>query len=919
MVVTRRTPAPPASASRTPSTQPVPRLAKKTNQDTLNVPDKPSPLVNGSTHDATPKSEDVGIASKSAKSKGKHKAKKNGKKSRNSMSFMELLFRAFLLWFTIYTLSVCPEDEHLKSPVCRGLAEYRRLVIEPYFIPPIQQALAHPAVAPYIETAKPYVDYAIRTTKPIAARAHKEFDARVVPQWKKRVLPLYFKYAVPQLLKLDAQTAPYRTRVEQEYERLLAPYVGRTITVLNHLQRKARPYVVLAAEKTHQGYQYARPYATPLWEKVKAILVQLAAILGEQRRQFVDPHVKKIWDHVKELSGQPQSPSASQLRSSVSSQALKASPQISATSAKVSSTTSSVASSISSRSSAISSSTVSKDQPASSAVSEAVSSSAAQAPEVAKSSTAVAADMAPSVVSSVSDVLKSTAASVSSSVSSVVSAASDAVSSSLASAASSVTHASMESASSIAEAVPSVASSLAESATGATLSAASEAASTVSAGASSVVADQETLADSSANLIPSSAAAVASATVSQALAEVSEVADSLPSIVASSQGQTELDSDIDSDPDLDLFNELGLTEEFLEGNENNEAKTQEEEEETEEQREEEARRRREQNAIDRANVVKRHTEWEQKVEALIEESKETLRKSLVGIRKAAVTELKDNVQIKTEVGSLIEDAEKFLRGAEKYLSNLQNESRKPEEKRAVWERVVSKLEQKFSDRLRQTEGVVNGWYHSILGKEAEEVNTLTEAVKDLAERGQADIGLDYAYLDDVTYQDWQRYHDLIRRSENFTVHAQSVQDGSHETSPTNPLFPIMQELQDEVEDVIRGFNARLRQVKRNGARNFGTSDAVVDEEDGTASILPIEEPAQTDSPVDGGAAHVPPVVIGRGKEEVQAAFDRVADLEGQKTSSRNEAEKNDAVAQSLKEALASEGTSATSTPLHEEL
>ncbi len=129
----------------------------------------------------------------------------------------------------------------------------------------------------------------------------------------------------------------------------------------------------------------------------------------------------------------------------------------------------------------------------------------------------------------------------------------------------------------------------------------------------------------------------------------------------------------------------------------------------------------------------------------------------------------------------------------------------------------------------------------------------------------------------------------------------------------------MQELQDEVEDVIRGFNARLRQVKRNGARNFGTSDAVVDEEDGTASILPIEEPAQTDSPVDGGAAHVPPVVIGRGKEEVQAAFDRVADLEGQKTSSRNEAEKNDAVAQSLKEALASEGTSATSTPLHEEL
>lgn len=76
MVVTRRTPAPPASASRTPSTQPVPRLAKKTNQDTLNVPDKPSPLVNGSTHDATPKSEDVSTSkpvSSSARANNPHR------------------------------------------------------------------------------------------------------------------------------------------------------------------------------------------------------------------------------------------------------------------------------------------------------------------------------------------------------------------------------------------------------------------------------------------------------------------------------------------------------------------------------------------------------------------------------------------------------------------------------------------------------------------------------------------------------------------------------------------------------------------------------------------------------------------------------------------------------------------------------
>lgn len=34
----------------------------------------------------------------------------------------------------------------------------------------------------------------------------------------------------------------------------------------------------------------------------------------------------------------------------------------------------------------------------------------------------------------------------------------------------------------------------------------------------------------------------------------------------------------------------------------------------------------------------------------------------------------------------------------------------------------------------------------------------------MAENAQADIGLDYVWLDDVTYADWQRYHDLVRRT-----------------------------------------------------------------------------------------------------------------------------------------------------------
>lgn len=31
----------------------------------------------------------------------------------------------------------------------------------------------------------------------------------------------------------------------------------------------------------------------------------------------------------------------------------------------------------------------------------------------------------------------------------------------------------------------------------------------------------------------------------------------------------------------------------------------------------------------------------------------------------------------------------------------------------------------------------------------------------VADEGQADIGLEYAWLDDVTYMDWRRYHALL--------------------------------------------------------------------------------------------------------------------------------------------------------------
>lgn len=120
-------------------------------------------------------------------------------------------------------------------------------------------------------------------------------------------------------------------------------------------------------------------------------------------------------------------------------------------------------------------------------------------------------------------------------------------------------------------------------------------------------------------------------------------------------------------------------------------------------------------------------------------------------------------------------------------------------------------------------------------------------------------------------------------SDNFTALATSIQDGSHPSPPINPVLTALADLQAEVQDLVVGFETRLRRVRRNGERVFGSQDEAPSDahEDETVSILPVEPDEISQAPVDD---HVPPVVIGRSKEEVIQALDRAAEPEGRPSS-----------------------------------
>lgn len=188
-----------------------------------------------------------------------------------------------------------------------------------------------------------------------------------------------------------------------------------------------------------------------------------------------------------------------------------------------------------------------------------------------------------------------------------------------------------------------------------------------------------------------------------------------------------------------------------------------------------------------------------------------------------------------------------------------------------------------------------------------QVATATAEVREVAEKGQLDLGLDYAWLEDVTYNDWQRYHALISSqyqfqasisrktdgtlvpciaSEQFAHEATSIQNATHPSVVvTNPMTPIFQDLAFEVQDVVIGFETRLRRIKRDGERAFNNhgNGAAQKEEDKGSSVEPEAEPEPEVSilpvPREGGrekeAAFIPPVVIGRSQEEVLEALGRV--------------------------------------------
>jgi hypothetical protein len=182
--------------------------------------------------------------------------------------------------------------------------------------------------------------------------------------------------------------------------------------------------------------------------------------------------------------------------------------------------------------------------------------------------------------------------------------------------------------------------------------------------------------------------------------------------------------------------------------------------------EEEIARRKRETAQKRRNLEKRHADWEAKVEAEGEAIRKRLVDDIMRIRSDAVASLSeaagDPDSVGAQVAAFKAEGAKALRGTRAYVDKLMAGRYHAAEKIGLFDNVVKKVEQRYSEGAQALSEKIATWWADVRDEVTKLVVQAGENIKGVALDGQADMGMDYSYLDDVSARDWTvSIHSLI--------------------------------------------------------------------------------------------------------------------------------------------------------------
>ncbi|KAK0457863.1 uncharacterized protein EV420DRAFT_1643710 [Desarmillaria tabescens] len=226
-------------------------------------------------------------------------------------------------------------------------------------------------------------------------------------------------------------------------------------------------------------------------------------------------------------------------------------------------------------------------------------------------------------------------------------------------------------------------------------------------------------------------------------------------------------------------------------------------------------------ASKRANITARHASWAAQLDALAVARAATVRTNLSRIRSRAAavlfgqaveeeeTDFVDGVHVSKLLDGFVDEAEKLVGGLEGWWKK----EPKDEDRRERGEKVVGRVEEKLEALVREMGERVEKWATRVREDEVRECVVASREVKALAEKAQSDLGLDYAWLEDVTYEDWQRYHDLMRVYNEFDTQIRQIQNNTHVRPLGDTVLIALEAKQHDMQDAITGFVSRVARVR----------------------------------------------------------------------------------------------------------
>jgi len=187
---------------------------------------------------------------------------------------------------------------------------------------------------------------------------------------------------------------------------------------------------------------------------------------------------------------------------------------------------------------------------------------------------------------------------------------------------------------------------------------------------------------------------------------------------------------------------------------------------TEEEKAEKERILEKETQAKRRDITSRHTKWEEDLEALIAHKRKELQEFIEKSRQQALEEVSSPQSparsqlsiLETQLDEAIESTRKTLA---KMRADWEDESSSSTPPR--WAQILEKVERTFSKKLEKVSEDLGGWVATWMERESRVLQQVGEEIKALADKAQNDLIADYAWLNDVTYRDWERYHDLMYR------------------------------------------------------------------------------------------------------------------------------------------------------------